>query len=146
MQHGAQSLAGAVLGGLELRRVDAGEATARRAGADQGLEVGAHRLRRVELLHRQHRPDAVDELEHAAPVDRRRAAVGDGFVVAAFDVSRQMQRLPGNGRAVIARLAGQARDRPVRESQADIADQAASCPTASAISAAGKREAVAGTV
>ncbi len=63
-----------------------------------------HRLGRVELRDRQHRAEAVDELDDERAAAGRAARVGDRVVVAGVDVDRELQQRARRHVAMEARL------------------------------------------
>ena len=93
----------------------AAEAARRGARRAQRVEVGAHRLGGIEVLHRQHRADAVDQFQRQSTVDAGASAVGHGLGIAARDVGLETQRLARRDDLVVARLAGQAGHGPPGE-------------------------------
>ena len=66
---------------------------ARRARAAQQLEAFRELGRRIELLDRQHRSQAVDELDHGRSADARPAGIGDRLLVAALDLDGERKHV-----------------------------------------------------
>jgi len=83
-----------------------------RSGAAEHVEAFAQHDRRIEFVERQHRPQAIDELERARAVDVRPAAIGDGLVVAALELDAELERLARPHIAQESRLEGKRRHRP----------------------------------
>jgi hypothetical protein len=102
---------------LDLARSDALEATRRRACPAERLEVRTHRFRRVELLHREHRSDAILELQDPGTRDARGAAIGHCLLVAALDAHLEIEGLPGRDVREEQRFARQPGDRAAPELQ-----------------------------
>ena len=91
------------------------EAPGRSASVDQQREALRHRRGVVELDERQHRAEAVAKLDGALAVYVRPPAIGNGIVVAVFDLDREVERLAGLGGAHEQRVSRQRRDRPAAE-------------------------------
>ena len=92
-------------------RRSARESRGPRAGTAEHLEIVAHGFRRVELLHRQHRPDAIPELEHRAAADARKAAVGDRVLVTGLEIDCKVDDLSRRRARQEQRFAGKAGNR-----------------------------------
>ena len=102
----------------DARRLDAAETARRRAGAADELEARRELGGRIELLDRQHRTEAVDELDHVRTVDAGAPGIGDRVLVAALDVDGEIERAAGRDRRSEARLVGERRDGPA--AKADV--------------------------
>ena len=59
---------------------------------------------RIELVDGQHRTETIDELDDVLPIDTRPSGVGDGVIVAAFDVDGEVQRIAGRDVGTESRL------------------------------------------
>jgi hypothetical protein len=91
-------------------RRHAAESPRRRAFGAKQAEARAQHLRRVEIDHRQHRSEAIAKLDHRRTVDGGSSAVGDRFVVAAFDFDREVEHGAGRDIAVKDRFGSERRD------------------------------------
>jgi hypothetical protein len=83
----------------------------RRALITQECEPLAQCLGRVELFHRQHRPEAMPELDHP-PAFHRRAAAINHHIVVAISINRELEHLTGPDRAELVSVASAATGRP----------------------------------
>ena len=90
----------------ELGRGDAMETTGGRARRAQQAEALAQRLGRIEFRYRQHRSEAVSELDGLRAVDARRASIRDGVIVESFDLHAKLELRTGRDVAVEDRLVG----------------------------------------